>query len=84
MQKHLCFHLLSIFKHALQTRLCFKKPKVEGRMQLPINLQRTFLIHGGILTTYLMCRNEKKQKRLQQVKRGPNCLTPLCIAPQSW
>ena len=38
MQKYLCFHLLSVFKHALQTRLWFKNPKVEGYMQLPSNL----------------------------------------------
>jgi len=42
MQKHIHFHLFFIFKHALQARLCFKNPKVEGRMQLPSNLQRTF------------------------------------------
>ena len=42
MHKHLCFHLFSVFKHALQTRLCFKNLKVEGCMQLPSNLQWTF------------------------------------------
>jgi len=42
MQKQLHFHRLSIFKHALQTRLYFGNPKVEGHMQLPSNLQQTF------------------------------------------
>jgi len=42
MQKHLYFHLFFIFKHALQTRLCFENPKVEGHTQLPSNLRWTF------------------------------------------
>ena len=51
MQKHLCFHLFSVFKHALQTRLCLKNPKVEGRKQLPSNLRWAF--HTWWNTNYI-------------------------------
>ena len=82
--KHPYFHLLSIFKHALQTRLCFKNPKVEGLTYIIAwQFMKDLSMHGGILTTWVMCKNKKKQKRLKQVKHGSNNLTPLGIVSQS-
>ena len=64
---NICFHHLSVLKLALQTRLYFKNSKSGRPYLIAWQFTKDLSIHGGILTTQLMCKKKKKKKKSRKV-----------------